>query len=208
MRGSFADSFINERSKKFVKKKSGKTTITPKCHLCAVNTSSTFISGLKGRLEACERRCKEIESIVIELSRHNQQLSETNMELTNIVESLNERIHAFDMDSIGRWKKLIHFAVPVPVDLKYERQSPTEILLKWDHRSVIQPTSHGFTVNEDFIGKSRGFGNQTLIGDLLPDKEATIKVHCYVDDIEGERSLPIYIPPYAGNSDTREDSRK
>ncbi|VDD85223.1 unnamed protein product [Enterobius vermicularis] len=141
-----------------------------------------------------------MEAVVVELGRHNRQLSETNEELTQIIDQLSKKVLNFDSDVSGGWKKLIHFAIPVPADLKYERQSPTEVLLKWSHCSVVQPTGYGFTVNGDFIGKSHTSCNQTLISDLLPDKEATIRIHCYVDDIEGEPSLPLYIPPCSGSS--------
>lgn len=161
--------------------------------------TSPLVLLLEERLQACEKRCGEIEAVVTELSKHNQQLSQTNEALTRIIEELSERMLKLDADAAQGWKKLIHFAVPVPVDLKYERRSPTEVLLKWRHCSVIQPTGHGFTVNNDFIGKSHASTDQTLISDLLPDKEATIKVHCYVEDVEGEQSLPLYIPPYAAS---------
>uniref|UniRef100_A0A0N5ABL4 BZIP domain-containing protein n=1 Tax=Syphacia muris TaxID=451379 RepID=A0A0N5ABL4_9BILA len=184
------------------KKCSGKTAVSP---FRLTNSSSRIprrsISkeSVEKRLEACESRCKRLEDAIVELSKQNEQLSETNEQLVHIIEGVNEKIMKHDV-FFGGWKKLIHLAIPVPVDLKYERKSPTEVLLKWSH-------CHGFTVNEDFVGKAHAVGNQTLIGGLLPDREATIKVHCYVDDIEGERSLPVYIPPYCGNMVCQDDKK-
>ncbi|VDK46229.1 unnamed protein product [Anisakis simplex] len=148
---------------------------------------------ISGRLAAISAECEQLSRIV-------EQQSQWMQDINNFVLLSQEKMES----RLAEHEECLRRCLPVPAQVEFIRNSPTEITLQW--QDIIMPDKrYVLYVDGQDCGTIRAQMKKAKIQDLNPAKESVVEIQCVHGNNKGSKSMPLIIPPMCEQICTQTD---
>uniref|UniRef100_A0A915BRN1 Uncharacterized protein n=1 Tax=Parascaris univalens TaxID=6257 RepID=A0A915BRN1_PARUN len=138
-----------------------------------------------------DERVRTLEAHCDQLSKILEQQSKWMRELNDFVLDASEKMQS----RLAEYSEGLRRCLPVPSRLEFFRVSPTDINIQWQDVMLPQK-SYVLYVDGRECGTIRAEMKKARIQDLDPQKESIVEMRCICGDFEGDKSMPLVVPPY------------